>query len=200
VKVIGLTGGIASGKSTISELLKEKGAVIIDADKIAKSVMQPGKEAWREVINFFGEKILKDDGDIDRKKLGDIVFHDESLLEVLNKITHPKIKKEIINQLNYYKDKKVDVVVLDAPLLLEIGLDVMVDEVWLVVVDEETQIKRLLEREPGMTFQQAVERIKAQMPLSEKMKYTHRIIDNNGSIEDTKKQLLNLWREINQTC
>jgi len=200
MKVIGLTGGIASGKSTISKLLKEKGAVIIDADKIARDLMQPGKDAWCEVISHFGERILKSGGDINRKKLGEIVFHDESQLEVLNNITHPRIKKEIINQLNYYKEQQADVIVIDAPLLLEIGLDILVDEVWLVVVNEETQIKRLLKREPGMTVQQAIERIKAQMPLEEKMKYAHRIIDNNGSIEETKKQLENIWREIKPTC
>lgn len=199
MKVIGLTGGIASGKSTISNLLKEKGAVIIDADKIAREVMQPGKETWREVIDHFGEIILKDDGNIDRKKLGDIVFYDDKQLKVLNNITHPKIKQEIIDQLNHYRQENADIVVIDAPLLLEIGLDILVDEVWLVAVDESTQIERLLKREKDMTFHQALERLRAQMPLEEKMKFAHRVIDNNGSFDDTKKQVDKLWREIRQT-
>jgi dephospho-CoA kinase len=187
MKIIGLTGGIASGKSTISKLLMEKGAVIIDADKIAKSIMEPGKEAWQEVINHFGEIILKDDRNIDRKKLADIVFGDEKQLKVLNSITHPKIKEEMDKQLRDCIEKKVDIVVIDAPLLLETGLGVLVDEVWVVAADERTQIERLLKREPDMTFSQAQERLKAQMPLEEKMKFAHRVIDNNGSLEKTKK-------------
>jgi len=199
MKIIGLTGGIGSGKSTVSKLLMEKGAVIIDADKIARSIMELGKKAWQEVIDHFGEIILKDDRNIDRKKLAEIVFKDENQLKKLNSITHPKIKEEMDKQLKDCIEKKVDVVVIDAPLLLETGLGLKVDEVWLVAVDERTQIERLLKREPDMTYDQALERLKAQMPLEEKMKYAHRVIDNSGSLEETKKQLDNIWREITQT-
>lgn len=195
--VVGLTGGIASGKSTVSSLLKDKGAAIIDADEIAKETMSKGKPVWVSVINHFGEQILNDDkSDIDRKKLADIVFSDRVQLEALNSLTHPEILKEIKKQLENYKKAGRKVIVIDAALLLESGLDTFVDEVWLVVVDEKTQLERLVMREKDMDFAQALNRIKSQMPLKEKLKYANRVIDNNSSIEETREQIDEIWREI----
>jgi len=195
--VVGLTGGIASGKSTVSSLLKDKGAAIIDADEIAKETMSKGKPVWVSVINHFGEQILNDDkSDIDRKKLADIVFSDRVQLEALNSLTHPEILKEIKKQLENYKKAGRKVIVIDAALLLESGLDTLVDEVWLVVVDEKTQLERLVMREKDMDFAQALNRIKSQMPLKEKLKYANRVIDNNSSIEETREQIDEIWREI----
>ncbi|MDN5311160.1 MAG: dephospho-CoA kinase [Thermoanaerobacteraceae bacterium] len=196
MKVIGLTGGIASGKSTISMLLKNRGAVIIDADKIAREIMTPGKPVWHAVIGHFGRGILLDGKNIDRKKLGRIVFSDQKLLETLNSITHPAIVQEIKERLDYYRHKNEKVVVVDAALLLEIGLDSLVDEVWVVVVDEKNQLKRLMDREKGMDLEEARNRIRAQMPLDEKIKMADKIIDNSGSIEETERQIDELWREI----
>lgn len=196
MKVIGLTGGIASGKSTISMLLKNRGAVIIDADKIAREIMTPGKPVWHAVIEHFGREILLDGKNIDRKKLGRIVFSDQKLLETLNSITHPAIVQEIKERLDYYRHKNEKVVVVDAALLLEIGLDSLVDEVWVVVVDEKNQLKRLMDREKGMDLEEARNRIRAQMPLDEKIKMADKIIDNSGSIEETERQIDELWREI----
>lgn len=196
MKVIGLTGGIASGKSTISMLLKNRGAVIIDADKIAREIMTPGKPVWHAVIEHFGREILLDGKNIDRKKLGRIVFSDQKLLEILNSITHPAIVQEIKERLDYYRHKNEKVVVVDAALLLEIGLDSLVDEVWVVVVDEKNQLKRLMDREKGMDLEEARNRIRAQMPLDEKIKMADKIIDNSGSIEETERQIDELWREI----
>jgi dephospho-CoA kinase len=195
--VVGLTGGIASGKSTVSSLLKDKGAAIIDADEIAKEIMSKGKPVWVNVVNHFGEQILNDDkSDIDRKKLADIVFSDRVKLEALNSLTHPEILKEIKKQLENYKKAGRKVIVIDAALLLESGLDTFVDEVWLVVVDEKTQLERLVMREKDMDFAQALNRIKSQMPLKEKLKYANRVIDNNSSIEETREQIDEIWREI----
>ncbi len=195
--VVGLTGGIASGKSTVSSLLKDKGAAIIDADEIAKEIMSKGKPVWINVVNHFGEQILNDDkSDIDRKKLADIVFSDRIQLEALNSLTHPEILKEIKKQLENYKKAGRKVIVIDAALLLESGLDALVDEVWLVAVDEKTQIKRLIMREKDMAHAQALNRIKSQMPLKEKLKYANRVIDNNSSIEETREQIDEIWREI----
>lgn len=195
--VVGLTGGIASGKSTVSSLLKDKGAAIIDADEIAKEIMSKGKPVWVSVINHFGEQILNDDkSDIDRKKLADIVFSDRVQLEALNSLTHPEILKEIKKQLENYKKAGRKVIVIDAALLLESGLDALVDEVWLVAVDEKTQIKRLIMREKDMAHAQALNRIKSQMPLKEKLKYANRVIDNNAGIEETREQIDEIWREI----
>lgn len=195
--VVGLTGGIASGKSTVSSLLKDKGAAIIDADEIAKEIMSKGKPVWVNVVNHFGEQILNDDkSDIDRKKLADIVFSDRVKLEALNSLTHPEILKEIKKQLENYKKAGRKVIVIDAALLLESGLDALVDEVWLVAVDEKTQIKRLIMREKDMAHAQALNRIKSQMPLKEKLKYANRVIDNNAGIEETREQIDEIWREI----
>ncbi len=195
--VVGLTGGIASGKSTVSSLLKDKGAAIIDADEIAKEIMSKGKPVWVNVVNHFGEQILNDDkSDIDRKKLADIVFSDRIQLEALNSLTHPEILKEIKKQLENYKKAGRKVIVIDAALLLESGLDALVDEVWLVAVDEKTQIKRLIMREKDMAHAQALNRIKSQMPLKEKLKYANRVIDNNAGIEETREQIDEIWREI----
>jgi dephospho-CoA kinase len=194
--VVGLTGGIASGKSTVSLLLKNKGAVIIDADEIAKRTMLPGRPAWFRTVNHFGEQILNDKKEVDRKKLANIVFSDKKQLANLNSFTHPEILKEIKEQLEHHKKAGEKVIVLDVALLLELGLTDMVDEVWLVAVDEKTQLKRLMAREKNLNLKQAMARIKSQMPLKEKLKSAHRIIDNSGDLERTRIQVDELWREI----
>jgi len=196
--VVGLTGSIACGKSTVSLLLKEKGAVIIDADKIARQIMQPGKPAWIKVVNHFGQQILKENNEIDRKKLADIVFEDLEQLKRLNSFTHPEILKEIKHQLEYYEKLQKEVIVIDAALLIEVGLHKIVDEVWVVVADEKIQLERLMTREKNLSIKQAMDRIKSQMPQKEKLKYAHRVIDNNGSIENTQLQVDKIWREISK--
>ncbi|MCF6096441.1 dephospho-CoA kinase [Thermovorax subterraneus] len=199
MRVIGLTGGIASGKSTVSKMLREKGAYIIDADEIAKEIVKPGKPAWEDIVRHFGKEILDESGNIRRKKLAKIVFPDEKKLSVLNRITHPRIVEEIKRELEECRSRNERVVVIDAALLLEIGLDVLVDEVWVVAVDEKTQIERLIKRENSISYAEAVERIRAQMPLEEKLKFATRIIDNSGDIENTQKQVDDIWREIEKT-
>lgn len=195
--VIGLTGGIASGKSTVTALLKEKGAVIIDADKIAREIMSKGEPAWFEVLNYFGDEILNDDrSDIDRKKLASIVFSDKAKLEALNNITHPKIIEEIKKQVEEYKKAGKKIIVIDAALLIEAGLDKIVDEVWVVAANEDIQLQRLMAREKDITKDEAVKRIKSQMPLAEKLKFADRVIDNNSSIEETKNQVDKIWTKI----
>ncbi|MFO7152498.1 MAG: dephospho-CoA kinase [Bacillota bacterium] len=196
MKVIGLTGGIASGKSTVSRMLRQKGAYIIDADEIAKDIVKPGKPAWEDIVRHFGRDILDEAGNIKRKMLGKIVFSDEKKLKLLNRITHPRIVDRIKEELEASRRRNEKVVVIDAALLLEIGLDVLTDEVWVVVVDEKTQIDRLIKREGTLSYTEAVERIRAQMPLEEKLKFATRIIDNSGTIEETQKQVDEIWREI----
>lgn len=195
--VIGLTGGIASGKSTVTALLKEKGAAIIDADKIAREIMSKGEPAWFEVLNYFGDEILNNDrSDIDRKKLAHIVFSDKAKLEVLNNITHPKIIEEIKRQVEEYKKAGKKIIVIDAALLIETGLDKIADEVWVVAANEDIQLQRLMAREKDITKDEALKRIKSQMPLAEKLKFADRVIDNNSSIEETKKQVDKMWTKI----
>lgn len=195
--VIGLTGSIASGKSTVTALLKEKGAVIIDADKIAREIMSKGEPAWFEVLNYFGDEILNDDrSDIDRKKLASIVFSDKAKLEALNNITHPKIIEEIKKQVEEYKKAGKKIIVIDAALLIEAGLDKIVDEVWVIAANEDVQLQRLMAREKDITKDEAVKRIKSQMPLAEKLKFADRVIDNNSRIEETKNQVDKIWTKI----
>lgn len=196
MKVIGLTGGIASGKSTVSNILRGKGAYIIDADEISKALVEPGKPAYKEIVEFFGKEILNEDGTIKRKKLGKIVFADTEKLSVLNSITHPKIIEEIEKKLKECRERDEKVVVIDAALLIELGLYKLADEVWLVVVDEKTQLERLLKRDRFLEPKEAKDRIRAQMPQEEKKKYATRIIDNTGDFSHLKEQIEKYWREL----
>lgn len=199
MKVIGLTGGIASGKSTVSVLLKNKGAVIIDADEISRKVMKKGTKVFNEVVKYFGDKILDKEGNINRQKLGQIVFSNINDLEILNDITHPAIVDKIKKNLMLFVKRGEPVVVIDAALLLETGLDNLTDEVWVVVVSEETQLKRLMRRDNIIDKNQAIARIKSQMSLKEKLKHANKVIDNNGDIEHTKKQVDNFWKELTKS-
>ncbi|NPV28422.1 MAG: dephospho-CoA kinase [Firmicutes bacterium] len=196
MRVIGLTGGIASGKSLVSRLLRELGALVIDADQIAREVVEPGKPAYHSILREFGNQVLNPDGSLNRQALGRLVFSDPRKLERLNQITHPLIIAEIQKLLKSYRllfpEKAV---VLDAPLLYEAGLESIVDEVWVVYVDYPTQLQRLMERD-GLTREEARRRIEAQLPLEEKVKRADRVIDNRGTPEETALQVRKFWNEI----
>ena len=193
MRVIGLTGGIATGKSTVSRMLAEKGLPIVDADLIAREVVEPGKPAYREIVQTFGGEILQADGTLNRKLLGKLVFGDPARLQTLNQITHPRIREEIEGRLQALRDKGIKLAVLDAPLLIEANLQPLVDEVWVVTCPRELQIKRLQERD-NLSVPEAEARIKAQMPLEEKIKYAQRVIDNSRDIAHTRRQVQELLR------
>lgn len=196
VLVIGLTGGIASGKTTVATILQELGAAVLDADEVAKKIVQKGKPAYKEIIKTFGRKVLTSDGDLNRKLLGKIVFNDEEKRKKLESIIHPRVKEYFLEEIQRIKEKDPQkIIVLDVPLLLESGMETLVDEVWVVAVSEELQIKRI-ELRDRIGRQEALKRIKAQMPLKEKLKYADRIINAEGTLEDTKRQVVSLWREI----
>ncbi len=195
--IIGLTGGIASGKSTVGRMLKEKGAYLLDADKLAREAVKPGEPAWRQIVDWLGESILLSDRYIDRSKLASLVFDDKSELEKLNKIVHPEVgyrfkalTEEIIS-----KDPEA-VIVYDIPLLIEAGMQKMVDHIVLVFVPREVQIQRLQQRD-ALSRREAELRLKAQMPLEEKRKQAHTVIDNGGTLEDTASQVEKFWQKIN---
>jgi len=197
IYVIGLTGGIASGKSTVSNMLSKLGAVVLDADLIAKEVTSPGSSGLQKLVDAFGKEILLPDGSLNRKKLAEIVFHDKDALRLLNSIVHPLVLQRIVTILDNLKrraeeDGATKIVVLDAPLLLEVGAEKLADEVWVVSVDLECQVRRLMRRE-GFTREEAFSRINAQMPLSEKKRYADEVIDNNGTPEETEKRVKELW-------
>lgn len=190
--VIGLTGGIASGKSTISSILKELGAYIVDADIIARSVVQKGEKAYNEIVQHFGRKILMANGEINRKKLGHIVFSDSEKLKLLNQITHPEIIGRIKDKVEEYKDVGAKVIVIDAAILIEVGLEWYCDSIWLVSVDKETQIRRLMERDK-FAYSDALNRINSQYANEKKSQFADVIIDNNEPIEEVKKKVKELW-------
>jgi len=193
--VIGLTGGIASGKSTVSSILKDLGAYIIDVDKIGKDVVEKGQKAYNDIVCFFGKEILLPDGQINRKALGNIVFSDSEKLKKLNSITHPHIIARVKEIISKCKAEGIDRIVVDAAILIEMGLHSLCDAVWLVTVDKETQLKRLMERD-SYTYEEANNRIMAQTSDNNKLLYADVVIDNNGTIEDLKNKVLELWNKL----
>ena len=192
--LIGLTGGIASGKSLVAEELKRLGAYLIDADEIAREVVKTGLPAYNEIVKEFGEKILNPDKTINRKELGRIVFSNPELRKRLEQITHPRIRKKIEAEISAIKAKNPKaVIVVDAALLIEGGLYKKMDKVIVVCADEKTQIKRLTERD-GLAIEDAKNRIASQMPLKEKRRYADFVIENvegkkKGEIKDEVKTI-----------
>ncbi len=196
MKVIGLTGGIASGKSTVSKALADLGATVIDGDETAHRLMEPHQPIWEDIVNKFGREILNPDLAIDRAKLGKIVFDDPEQMAELNRISRPRIIESIKNELGSIKETRPDtVIVLDVPLLFEARLDKLSDEVWVVWIDRETQIKRLMERN-HYTREEAVKRIDSQMSLDEKAQRANVVIDNSGSIEETLRAATRYFLDI----
>ncbi|KUK10641.1 MAG: Dephospho-CoA kinase [Clostridia bacterium 41_269] len=193
--VIGLTGGIASGKSLVSSILAELGAVVLDVDKVGHEIIKPNEPAYREIVEYFGRDILMDNGKIDRKKLGKMVFSDPKKLKVLNRITHYRIRERVREILEKYKNDGVTVVVVEAALLFEMEMHEMVDEVWVVWANKKQQIERLIKRD-GLTEEEAEKRIAAQLPPEQKVLRADRVIYNSGDVEDTKRQVAALWHEL----
>ncbi|MEO2074703.1 MAG: dephospho-CoA kinase [Bacillus sp. (in: firmicutes)] len=189
--VIGLTGGIASGKSTVSNMLKEMKIPVVDADVEARLAVMKGEPAYSKIIATFGRDILLEDEEIDRQKLGSIIFHQAEKRMLLNEIVHPEVRKRMIGQVEKAKESGEEVVVLDIPLLFESKLTYMVEKTILVFVDYDIQLQRLMERN-NLRVEDAKARIQSQMPLNEKIKLADAVIDNNGTIEQTKTQLINV--------
>lgn len=194
MKIIGLTGGIACGKSTVSAYLKQKGAYIIDGDAIAKELSVPGKSIWKAYVEHFGDKILNSDKTLNRRLIGQIVFTDESEKMWMNNTMHPLIKQAIIEKIEKYKQDKVKVVVLDIPLLYEANWDKFADEVWVVRIDKQLQIERIQNRDK-LTQKEAISRIEAQMPVEEKAKRADVVIDSSNTPEITCKLVEKIWNE-----
>jgi len=195
MKVIGLTGGIGSGKSAVSQFLAELGAVIIDADKVGHEAFKPDTELWREVVAAFGRQILTPEGDIDRGKLGKIVFGSPESLARLNRIMHPRMYEMVKAQLEGYRRQGVNVVVLEAPLLLEAGWTPLVDEVWVTIASEATVLKRLKER-TGLSEPESLAHIRSQMSNEERVKHASVVINNDSSLADLKALIGELWQRL----
>ncbi|MBU8905145.1 dephospho-CoA kinase [Desertibacillus haloalkaliphilus] len=196
--IVGLTGGIASGKSSVTRLLKEYGIAVIDADLVAREVVEAGEEAYQKIVDHFGETILASDKTIARKKLGEIVFNDEEERNALNAIVHPAIRKRMLEQKESYEKEGRELIVYDLPLLFENELTHMVEKIILVYVDADVQLQRLMERDQS-TREEALSRIRSQMPIAEKLSLADEVIDNNGSRDETKQQLLEILKKWNIT-
>jgi dephospho-CoA kinase len=196
MRIIGLTGGIGSGKSTVSVMLKELGAFIVDADEGARVVVEPGRPALAEVVETFGPEILDAGGGLDREKLADRVFGDAAALERLNAITHPRVREWMAERITEAQAADATLVVLDIPLLFESGLEGGLEEVVVVWAPEELQLQRAVAR--GVREDDARARIKAQMPLDQKRDRATRVIDNSGGLDDTRRQVEELWLELSR--
>ncbi|AGB40427.1 dephospho-CoA kinase [Halobacteroides halobius DSM 5150] len=192
---IGLTGGIASGKSTVTKLLEELGVEVIDTDQIAHQLMEPKKEVWNKIVDNFGKEILLSSNEIDRKKLGEIIFNDIQAKKKLDQITHPAIIAELRERMREVGPDNL--IVAEVPLLIEADMLDLFDRIWLVYVSREVQIERLMAR-GNFDHQEALTRIESQMPLDEKKQYADRIINNNGTPTELENEVKRVWKEIKE--
>ncbi|MBC7088405.1 MAG: dephospho-CoA kinase [Tissierellales bacterium] len=198
-KIIGITGGIATGKSTVVKILKSMNFIVIEADEISKEVVKKGKPGLTKIVEKFGENILLEDGELNRKKLGEIIFNNEDKRKELNEIMHPIIIKEILDRLKSYIFK-YDIIFIDMPLLFETkellsDMGLYFDEIWLVYCDEDVQLNRLMKRE-NIEFDYALKKIKSQLDSNYKKKYSDKIIYNNGSLEELEKTVIDMVKEL----
>ncbi|RSL34302.1 dephospho-CoA kinase [Salibacterium salarium] len=194
--IIGLTGGIASGKSLVSTELEQYGYPVIDADQIAREVVEPGELAYEQIVEHFGSEILELDGSLNRKKLGTLIFSDSEKRQILNQIMHPAIRKRMLEKKAMFEKQGYDVMVFDLPLLIENNLQFMVDKVLLVYVNKEEQKRRLIHRDQAGE-EDANQRIASQMSLDDKLDYADAIIDNNTTREHTIAQLKDILKQWN---
>jgi dephospho-CoA kinase len=189
--IIGLTGGIASGKSTASAYLKSLGAAVWDADEAARAVVAQGREGWEAIRREFGEEYFDEAGNLLREKLGDKVFNDAAALRKLNSLLHPAIIADMLRWLDKQRAKGITAAIIEAPLLFESGADRVADEVWALSCGKDEQISRLMQR--GLDRENAAKRIKAQMSDSERRGRAHRVVTTCGPVEETQKQLKALY-------
>jgi dephospho-CoA kinase len=194
--LLGVTGGIASGKSTVARMLEELGAPIIDFDVLSREVVEPGQPAYGDIVEFFGRQVLQEDGGLDRKALSDIVFNDLEKRKKLESFVHPRITEVFVARLIEILGRDPEAVVqVVVPLLLELSLQYLMHQVLVVYVPSEVQIDRLAERD-GITREAAANILKSQLPIDEKVGYADHVIDNSGSLEETRRQVEELWAKL----
>ena len=195
---VGLTGGIASGKSTVARMLAELGAIHIDFDALAHFVEEPDQPAWKAIVDAFGGTILNEDRTISRERLGAIVFQDREKLKILNKIVHPAVREEWHRRLACIEEQKPAAIVLsDVPLLIEGGMEALFDLVVLVYIPPGEQLRRLVARN-GFTREEAERRLASQMPIEEKVRRADLVINNEGDMEDVRARIAGLWEALVQ--
>ena len=200
MRVIGLTGGIASGKSAVAAMFASRGAAVIDADQLAREAVAPGTPALTAIANAFGPEVLLPDGTLNRPALGSRIFVDVAARRRLEEITHPAIKQLALDRLELLRRAGNAVVFYMAPLLIEAGATDRVDEIWVVHVEPEIQLARLMSRD-GLSREEALARVASQMPLEDKRAHGQVVIDNSGTLEETERQVAAIWeRELGETA
>ncbi len=194
VRIIGITGGIASGKSTVTEFLRQQGYQVIDADQVVHELQEPGGRLYQALLSTFGSSILQEDGRLDRPKLGAMIFGNPELLEQSSQIQNRIIREELAGRRGLLAEKE-DIFFMDLPLLFELQYEDWFDQIWLVDVTEETQLSRLMSRN-ALSQEEAEKRIAAQLSLQEKRKRADVLIDNNGSLEETRQQIRDALQKL----
>ena len=193
-KIIGITGGIASGKSTVTEFLRQQGYQVIDADQVVHELQEPGERLYQALLSTFGSAILQEDGRLDRPKLGAMIFGNPDLLTQSSQLQNEIIREELVRRRDLLAETE-DIFFMDLPLLFELEYDNWFDQIWLVDVTEETQLSRLMARNT-LSQEEAEKRIAAQLSLQEKRKRADVLIDNNGSLEETRQQLRDALQKL----
>jgi len=194
--IVGVTGGIASGKSTVARMLEESGAPAVDFDLLARQIVEPGKPAFKEIVASFGEEVLQKEGGLDRKGLAGIVFQDERKRKALENITHPRIVAAFLDRVGEITHRDPHAIIQAViPLLFEANLRHLVHKVLLVYIPQDMQIERLIKRD-GITREAAQNILKAQLPIDEKLGYADFVIHNEGTLEETRKQVEQVWEEL----
>jgi dephospho-CoA kinase len=194
--LLGVTGGIASGKSIVARMLEELGAPLIDFDLLSRVVVEPGKPAWQEIVSYFGEQVLLPDKNLDRKKLSEIVFRDTEKRKKLETLTHPRIYEEFMRQVKEYTAQDPNAIIqVVIPLLIEANLPYLFHKILLVYIPQEMQIQRLMERDK-ITREMAQNMLAAQLPIEEKRAYADYVLDNSGTLEETRKQVEEVWQKL----
>ncbi len=196
--VAGLTGSIATGKSTVSYILKELGSFIVDADRAAHEVVLPGTKAWNEIVRIFGKEILQKSGEIDRERLGRIIFNDSAMRSILEEVVHPEVVQSMDEQISSIRSGFPDaVVILDVPLLIETGMHKGVSEVIVVYCPEDMQIMRLMVRDK-IGREEALAKVRSQISIEEKRRYASQLIDNSASKDNTRKQVKDAYDRLKE--
>ena len=195
MRVIGLTGGIGSGKSTASRFLAELGAAVIDADKVGHELLKPNTKIWQQLAAAFGKQILTSNGEINRKKLGRLVFGNPRRLDLLSQLMHPEIKKAVKVQLLEYQRQGASVAILEAPLLVEAGWTELVDEVWVTTASETTVLNRL-KQQLGLSRKESLARIRSQLPLEERLKHADVVLNTELNLDELRGKIKELWQRL----
>ncbi len=195
MRVIGLTGGTGSGKSTVSKIAADMGILVIDADVVAREIVQKGEKALEEITSTFGKDVLLEDGTLDRKKLGRIVFADKEKLKLLNSITHQYIIERIKQKKEMERVNGAYHIIVDAAILIESGLYKQCDEVWVVIAHKDQRLKRIIQRD-CLSREDALNRINAQMPTEVMREYASEIIDNSKDFDHLRMQIIQLINKV----